>query len=50
MNRTILFNGHIYERSGQFAEALLIEDGLIAAVGSSADILARRDGCPAIDC
>jgi len=50
MNRTILFNGNIYERPGKFAEALLIEDGVIAAVGSNVDILARRDGCPVIDC
>ncbi len=32
---TLLVNGHIYLNRGQFAEALLIEDGLISAVGTT---------------
>ena len=34
MSRTFLTNGHIYLNRDQFVEALVIEDGLIQAVGT----------------
>ena len=37
--RTLLINGHIYQKRGQFAEAMLIEDHLIRKVGSLVDLL-----------
>ncbi len=50
MKKTILYNGRVYQSRGHFAQALLIEDGVITAVGSNEDILAQRAGCALIDC
>lgn len=36
--RRAFINGKIYMNSGQFAEALLVEDGVIAAVGRTSEI------------
>ena len=41
MEQTILINGKIYLERDRFAQALLIEQGRVAAVGDSADLLAR---------
>lgn len=49
--KTILYNGKVYLERGVFAEAVLVEDGLIARTGSNEDILAAADsGAERIDC
>lgn len=42
-------NGKFYMNAGQFAEAVLSEDGVITAVGTTNDILAAANGCEAVD-
>ena len=49
-NITLLINGHIYLNRGQFAEALLIEDGIIQAVGTTAALTAQTpEGANVVD-
>ena len=50
MKKTLLVNGKLYLEKDRFAEALLIEDGVIAAVGSSAELRARAGDAEVIDC
>lgn len=40
MARTLLYNGKVYVSRGHFEEAVLVEDGVISAVGKSEDLLA----------
>ena len=42
--KKILHHGKVYVEKGVFAEAVMIEGGLIAAVGSNEDILSLADG------
>lgn len=50
MMTTILVNGRIYLERDRFAEALLIEDGMITKVGTTAEIEgAAPAGCERID-
>ena len=44
-----LINGHFYLERDHFAEAILIEEGIITAVGNSEDILAKNEGGETID-
>ena len=47
---TILVNANIYQQRGQFAQAMLIEEGFIQAVGSNEEIRAVAPaGCEVID-
>ena len=39
---TILVNANIYVERGNFQEAMLIENGIIKAVGTNAEIRAMR--------
>ncbi len=57
--KTILFNGKVYVEKGVYAQAVLIEDGIISAVGTDEEILAKAGesadadesgGCEKIDC
>ncbi len=55
--KTVLFNGKVYVEKGVYAQAVLIEDGLIAAVGTDEEILAmagsdagEAEGFEKIDC
>jgi predicted amidohydrolase YtcJ len=49
--KTILYNGKVYIERGIFAQAVLIEDGLIVATGSDEDIFAAGGiGCEKYDC
>lgn len=51
MKQTALYNGKVYEARGRFAQAILIEDGMIRLVGSNEDILlAAGPNCERIDC
>ena len=47
--KTLLKNGKIYVERGAFCEALLIEDGIIKAIGTSEELLAD-DVTEVIDC
>lgn len=47
--KTLFFNAKIYEEAGVFHEAMLLEDGIIQAVGQNQEILAM-DHDEAIDC
>lgn len=49
MKRAII-NGKVYLGRDRFAEAILIEDGVIKSVGSDEEILARAGGCDVYDC
>lgn len=40
--RTILFNGKVYLEREKFAEAVLVEDGIIRGVGTNSDILCQK--------
>ena len=44
-----LLNGHFYLERDKFAEAVLIEDGIIAAVGSNEEIRARMGDAETVD-
>ena len=47
---TILVNANIYVERGNFQEAMLIENGIIKAVGTNAEIRAMAPaGCEEID-
>lgn len=48
--KKVLYNGKVYLEKGHFAQALLIEDGRIAAVGTDREILAASDGAEKTDC
>jgi len=57
--KTVLFNGKVYVEKGVYAQAVLIEDGIISAVGTDEEILAKAGtsadadesgGCEKIDC
>ena len=39
--KTVLFNGKVYVEKGVFAQAVLIEDGIISAIGTDEEILAK---------
>ncbi len=39
--KTVLFNGKVYVEKGVYAQAVLIEDGIISAVGTDEEILAK---------
>lgn len=41
MSTVIIHNGKIYMERGRFAEALMIEDGIITHAGSENDIMAH---------
>ena len=40
MSALVIYNGKIYVERGHFEEAVLVEDGIIKAVGSTEGILA----------
>lgn len=40
---TVFYNGKIYVEKGCFAEAVLVEDGIISAVGSNEEVLALAE-------
>lgn len=49
--KTVLYNGKVYVKREQFAEAILIEDGIIKMVGSNEKIFNSSLGkCEQIDC
>lgn len=54
--KTILFNAKVYVEKGTFSQAIMIEDGLISAVGTDEEILTAIDvsdesfECEKIDC
>ncbi len=49
--KTILYNGKVYLEREHFAEAVLVEDGVIAKVGSNEDILSiAGQDCEKINC
>ncbi len=48
--KTVLYNAKIYVEKNHFAEALLIEDGVIEMVGSNEDVLMEAEGAKLIDC
>jgi len=51
MKQTVLYNGKIYEERAKFAQAVLIEDGVIRMVGGNDEVLALTSpGCERIDC
>lgn len=50
MKKTVLYNAKIYLEKGKFAEACLIEDGVITAVGGSGTLLIGNYGADVIDC
>ena len=50
MERIVLKNGKIYQQRGQFAQALCIEDGVIAAVGSDSELAHLEADATVYDC
>ncbi|MFA7502276.1 MAG: amidohydrolase [Anaerovoracaceae bacterium] len=48
--KKVLYNGKIYVERDVFEQAVLIEDGKIAAVGTDEDILAKAGDAEKIDC
>ena len=50
MEQTILINGKIYLERDRFASALLVENGRVAAVGDSAELLAKAPDAVVYDC
>ena len=50
MNRLALKNGKIYVERGVFAQAVLMENGRVTAVGSNEDIAALAGDARVIDC
>ena len=50
MERTVLINGKIYLERDRFAQALLIENGIIAAVGDQEAVLAQAEDAAVYDC
>ena len=50
MEKTVLHNGKVYVEKGDFREAVLVEDGIIAMVGSNEEILEAAGDAKKIDC
>ncbi len=49
--KTLLFNGKIYLEREKFAEAILIENGIIQKIGKTTDLESKvGDDCKKIDC
>lgn len=48
--KKVLFNGKVYVEKGVYAQAVLMEDGLIKAVGTDEEVLAQAGDCEKIDC
>lgn len=48
--KTLLINGKVYLERDRFAEAVLMEDGVIAAVGTSEELKAQAPDAELIDC
>ena len=48
--KTLLMNGKVYLEREQFAEAVLVEDGVIQAVGSNEELKAMAGDAEVIDC
>lgn len=57
--KKVLFNGKVYVEKGVYAQAVLIEDGIISAVGTDEELLSmagaaegegEASGCEKIDC
>lgn len=48
--KTVLYNGKVYVEKGNFQEAVLVEDGMIKAVGKNDEILALADDAEKFDC
>ena len=49
-DRMVLVNGKVYVERGVFAEAVLMEGGVIRAVGTNAEVMAAADGAEVVDC
>lgn len=47
--KTLFWNGKFYVSQGQFAEAVLVEDGVITDVGSHADVATKAGGAVSRD-
>lgn len=47
--RTVYLNGHIYVERGVFAQAVLVEDGIITAVGTNESVLADAGDAQQVD-
>ena len=43
MSKTLLYNAKVYVERGHFEEAVLVEDGIIRAVGGNKELLAAAD-------
>ncbi len=50
MEKTVLYNGKVYVEKGDFREAVLVEDGIIAMVGSNEEVLDAAGDAKKIDC
>jgi Predicted metal-dependent hydrolase with the TIM-barrel fold len=50
MKKTVLYNAKLYLEKGCFAEACVIEDGVITKVGKSGQLLSACYGADVIDC
>ena len=51
MSTVIIHNGKIYMERGRFAEALMIEDGIITHAGSETDIMTHATAADLVyDC
>ena len=50
MGKTVLYNGKVYVERDVFAEAVLVEDGVIKLVGSNEEVLAACGDAERIDC
>lgn len=50
MAKLVLKNGKIYIEKGVFTQAILMEDGVITAVGTNEEIAALSDNAQVIDC
>ncbi|MDD4444959.1 MAG: amidohydrolase [Eubacteriales bacterium] len=48
--KKVLYNGKVYVDRDVFEEAVLVEDGRIAAVGKNDEILSMAEGADQIDC
>ena len=48
--KTLLMNGKVYLEREQFVEAVLVEDGVIQAVGSNEELKAMAGDAEVIDC
>ena len=48
--KTLLINGKVYLDRETFAEAVLMEDGIIAAVGTSEELKGQAPDAEIIDC